>query len=99
MKEDENLSITRRGMRLFAESIESGKLGPKYSYHNFYTRLVRKLIVLGFIDKHAIWNPKKGTTMRVYQLKIQQIPKRPPDSGFVKQAWQVAKSWNELVQR
>jgi hypothetical protein len=97
MKQDKNLSITRRRLRKFAEELDSGDSGAKYSYHNFYTKLIRKLIRLGFIEKGMLWSPEKGTTVRVYQLRIQPIPKNPPQSGFIRQAWYVAKAWNDLV--
>ena len=99
MKEVNTLSMTRRELRFFAKELESGKLGVKYSYHNFYTKLVRKLLDLGFMEKDVvIWDAKHGKTPRVYQLKLQQIPERPPQAGFIKQAWHVAKGWNDLVQ-
>jgi hypothetical protein len=100
MKETSTLSMTKRELRFFAKELETGKLGVKYSYHNFYTKLLRKLLDLGFIEKDVlIWDPKRRKTMAVYQLKLQQIPERAPQSGFVKQAWQVARGWNELVQK
>lgn len=99
MKEVNTLSMTKREMRFFAKDLESGKLGVKYSYHNFYTKLIRKLLDLGLMEKDvAIWDAKHKTTPRVYQLKLQSIPERSPQSGFVKQAWQVAKGWNDLIQ-
>ena len=99
MKQVDTLSMTKRELRFFAKDLESGRLGVKYSYHNFYTKLIRKLLDLGFMEKDvAIWDAKHKKTPRVYQLKLQPIPERPPQSGFVKQAWQVAKGWNELVQ-
>jgi len=100
MKETNTLSMTKRELRFFAKDLETGKMGVKYSYHNFYTKLLRKLLDLGFIEKDVlIWDPKRRKTVSVYQPKLQQIPERPPQSGFVKQAWQVAKGWNDLVQQ
>ena len=99
MKEANTLSMTTRELRFFAKDLESGKLGAKYSYHNFYTKLLRKLLDLGFVEKDVlIWDAKRRKTMAVYQLRLQQIPERAPQSGFVKQAWQVAKGWNDLIQ-
>lgn len=99
MKEVNTLSMTKREMRFFAKDLESGKFGVKYSYHNFYTKLIRKLLDLGLMEKDvAVWDAKHKTTPRVYQLKLQSIPERAPQSGFVKQAWQVAKGWNDLIQ-
>jgi len=99
MKQVDTLSMTKREMRFFAKDLESGKLGVKYSYHNFYTKLVRKLLNLGFVERDAVvWDSKRKHTTVVYQLKLQTITERPPQSGFVKQAWQVAKGWNDLVQ-
>ena len=77
---------------------ENGKLGVKYSYHNFYVKLLRKLLDLGFIEKDVlIWDEKRKKTEAVYQLKLQPIPERGPQGGFVKQAWHLAKGWNDLV--
>jgi hypothetical protein len=99
MKQVNTLSMTRRELRYFARELESGKLGVKYSYHNFYTKLIRKLLDLGFLERDVVvWDAKRQATARVYQLKLQSIPERPPQSGFVKQAWHVAKGWNDLIQ-
>ena len=100
MKEVNTLSMTRREMRFFAKDLESGKLGVKYSYHNFYTKLVRKLLDMGFLEKDVVvWAAKRQKTATVYQLKLQSIPERPPPAGFNKQAWQEPKGWNDLVQQ
>lgn len=99
MKQVNTLSMTKRELRFFAKELESGSLGVKYSYHNFYTKLIRKLLDMGFLEKDvAVWDAKRRDTFRVYQLKLQSIPERPPQAGFVRQAWQVAKGWNDLVQ-
>jgi hypothetical protein len=99
MKQVNTLSMTRRELRFFAKELESGKLGVKYSYHNFYTKLIRKLLDLGFLERDVVvWDAKRQVTARVYQLKLQSIPDRPPQSGFVKQAWHVAKGWNDLIE-
>jgi hypothetical protein len=101
MKQRDTLSMTKREMRFFAKELESGSLGVKYSYHNFYTKLIRKLLDLGFLEKDvSVWDAKRKMTSRVYQIRLQSIPERPPQAtGFFKQAWQVAKGWNELVQK
>ncbi|MDE1858786.1 MAG: hypothetical protein KGI26_06955 [Thaumarchaeota archaeon] len=99
MKQTNTLSMTRREMRFFAKDLESGKLGVKYSYHNFYTKLIRKLLDMGFIERGvAVWDAKHQKTAIVYQLRLQTIPDRPPSPGFFKQAWQLSKGWNDLVQ-
>ena len=99
MKQVDTLSMTKREMRFFAKELESGKLGVKYSYHNFYTKLIRKLLDLGFLEKGVVvWDARRKKTAAVYQLKLQSITERPPQSGFVKQTWQVAKGWNDLIQ-
>jgi hypothetical protein len=100
MKRNPTLSMTKREMRFFAKELETGRLGVKYSYHNFYTKLLRKLLDMGFMEKDVIiWDAGRRKTVSVYQLKIQQIPERPPSSGFVRKAWQIAKGWNEIVQK
>ena len=100
MKETSTLSITRRQMRAFAVELTTGELGVKYSYHNFYTNLLRKLLNMGLVERDAmIWDPQKRKTVRVYRLLIQPITEKPPYSGFVKHMWQIAKGWNNLVQR
>ncbi len=99
MKETNTLSMTKRELRFFAKELQSGKLGVKYSYHNFYTKLLRKLLDMGFVEKDVlIWDAKRRKTVAVYQLKIQPIPERAPQGGFVRHAWQVAKGWNDLIQ-
>jgi len=66
----------------------------RYNHRNFYV----KLLDLGFIEKDVlIWDEKRKKTEAVYQLKLQPIPERGPQGGFVKQAWQLAKGWNDLV--
>ncbi len=98
MKSKQNLSMTKREMRFFAKDLEKGTVGVKYSYHNFYMKLLKKLLEMGFIEKDVlIWDDKRKKTEAVYQLRIQSIPERGPQGGFVKQAWQIAKGWNDLV--
>jgi hypothetical protein len=98
MKQNPHLAMTRREMRMFAKELETGNGKVKYSYHNFYVKLLRKLLDLGFLEKDVlIWDEKRKKTEAVYQLKLQAIPERSPQGGFVKQAWQVAKGWNDLV--
>ena len=99
MKEANTMSMTKREVRFFAKELELGKPGVKYSYHNFYTKLLRKLLDMGFIEKDVlVWDAKRRKTVAVYQLRLQQIPERGPQSGFVKHAWQIAKGWNDLIQ-
>ena len=99
MKQKDSLTMTRREIRFFAKDLESGKLGVKYSYHNFYTKLVRKLLDLGFLERGvAVWDAKHQKTALVYRLRPQNIPDRPPSDGFYKQAWLVSKGWNDLIQ-
>ena len=98
MRTNASLSMTKREMRFFAKDLEAGKLGVRYSYHNFYVKLLRKLLDMGFVEKDVlIWDDKRKKTEAVYQLKLQSIPERGPQGGFVKQAWQLAKGWNDLV--
>ncbi len=99
MKQTNTLSMTKREVRFFAKDLESGKLGVKYSYHNFYTKLLRKLLDMGFIEKDVlIWDAKRRKTAAVYQLRLQSVTEKPPQSGFVRQAWHAAKGWNDLIQ-
>jgi len=99
MKTNQNLAMTRRQMRFFAKELQTGTRGVRYSYHNFYTKLLRKMLDLGFVDKNVlIWDSKNRKTASVYQLKLQPIGERPPQGGFVKQSWQLSKGWNELIQ-
>lgn len=98
MRLSPNLCMTKREVRFFAKDLEEGKLGVKYSYHNFYVKLLRKLLDLGFVEKDVlIWDDKRKKTQSVYQLKLQVIPERGPQSGFVKHSWQLAKGWNDMI--
>jgi hypothetical protein len=98
MKGNPHLAMTRREMRMFAKELEAGNGKVKYSYHNFYVKLLRKLLEMGFVEKDVlIWDEKRKKTEAVYQLKLQAIPERSPQGGFIKHAWQVAKGWNDLV--
>jgi hypothetical protein len=100
MKSNPNLAMTKREMRFFAKELQAGKGGVKYSYHNFYTKLLRKMMELGFIDRNVlIWDAKRRKTAAVYQLKFQPIGERSPQGGFMKQAWQVSRGWNDLIQQ
>ena len=100
MKENQNLAFTKRQVRFFAKDLEAGKSGVKYSYHNFYVKLLRKLLDMGFIEKDVlIWDEKRRKTEAVYQLKLQAIPARPPQAGFFRQCWEIANGWNELIKR
>jgi len=72
MKRSPHLAMTRREMRFFAKELEGGKSGVKYSYHNFYVKLLRKLLDMGFIEKDVlIWDEKRKKTEAVYQIKLQ----------------------------
>ncbi len=98
MRSSPNLAMTKREIRFFAKDLETGKLGVKYSYHNFYVKLLRKMLDFGFIDKDVlIWDEKRRKTESVYQLKLQPIPERGPQGGFVRQCWQLAKGWNDYL--
>jgi predicted transcriptional regulator len=100
MRSKQNLSMTKREMRFFAKDLEKGTLGVKYSYHNFYMKLLKKLLEMGFVEKDVlIWDDKRKKTEAVYQLRLQSIPERGPQGGFIKQAWQLAKGWNDLVRQ
>jgi len=100
MKSKPNLSMTRREISFFAKDLEKGTVGVKYSYHNFYMKLLKKLLEMGFVEKDVlIWDDRRKKTEAVYQLRIQSIPERGPQGGFVKQAWQLAKGWNDLIMR
>jgi hypothetical protein len=99
MKANPSLAMTKREMRFFAKELEAGKGGTKYSYHNFYTKLLRKLLDLGFVERDVlIWDRQRKKTEAVYQLRLQAIPERTPQAGFFKQAWSIAKGWNDLIQ-
>jgi hypothetical protein len=100
MKSSPTLSVTKREMRFFARELETGKMGVRYSYHNFYTKLLRKLMDLGFVEKDVlVWDANRRKTAAVYQLKLQQIPERAPSGGFVNKAWHIAKGWNDVIQQ
>jgi hypothetical protein len=98
MKSNGHLAMTRREMRMFAKELQKGNGKVRYSYHNFYVKLLRKLLDMGFIEKDVlIWDERRKKTQAVYQLKLQNIPERAPQGGFVRQAWQIAKGWNDYV--
>jgi hypothetical protein len=98
MKSNAHHAMTRREMRMFAKELEKGSGKVKYSYHNFYTKLLRKLLEMGFIEKDVlIWDDRRKKTEAVYQLRLQAIPERAPQGGFIKQAWQIAKGWNDYI--
>jgi hypothetical protein len=100
MKANPSLAMTKREMRFFAKELQAGKGGVRYSYHNFYTKLLRKLLDMGFVERDVlIWDPKRRKTQAVYQLKFQAIPERAPQGGFFKKAWQIARGWNDLIQK
>jgi hypothetical protein len=100
MKKNPQLAMSKRTIRFFAKDLEGGKRGVRYSYHNFYVKLLRKLLDMGFIEKDVlIWNEKNRKTEAVYQLKLQAIPERAPQGGFIKKAWLLAKSWNDYIMR
>ena len=99
MKESSSLSFTKREMRLFAKELQSGKSGVKYSYHNFYTKLLKKLIDMGFVERNVVvWDSKRKKTASVYQLRLQPTPGKAPQGGFLRHAWRIAKGWNDLIQ-
>ena len=99
MKDTPNLSFTKREMRLFAKELQAGKSGVKYSYHNFYTKLLKKLIEMGFVERNVVvWDSRRKKTASVYQLKLQPAAEKAPQGGFLRHAWRIAKGWNDLIQ-
>lgn len=100
MKSNPHLAMTKREMRNFAKELEAGKNGFRYSYHNFYVKLLKKLLDLGFVEKDVlIWDQRRKKTIAVYQLKLQPIQSRSPQGGFVKRCWQIAKGWNDYIRK
>jgi len=68
----------------------------KHSLQNIYAKLLRNLPDRGSIEGDVlIRDEKRKKTEAVYQLKLQPIPESGPQGGFVKQAWQLAKGWND----
>ena len=99
MKESPNLAFTKREMRFFAKELQAGNSGVKYSYHNFYTKLLKKLLEMGFVERNVlIWDQKRKKTASVYQLKLQPTPEKAPQGGFLRHTWRIAKGWNDLIQ-
>jgi len=64
MRGNQNFAMTKREMRFFAKDLESGKLGVKYSYHNFYMKLLKKLLEMGFVEKDVLVWDERGKRLR-----------------------------------
>lgn len=98
MRASAGASFTSRQLHAFAVELCSGSLGVKYSYHNFYSKLLQKLMRLGFIRKTVVWNPTRATTEIRYRLVPQTPLAARSGTGFYDRALRIGRAWNRLIQ-
>ena len=98
MRADQHLAMTKRRAEVLREGLGGREAGREVQLPQLLRQAAEEAPRPGFIEKDVlIWDEKRKKTEAVYQLKLQPIPERGPQGGFVKQAWQLAKGWNDLV--
>ena len=90
--------LTKKEMSEFASKLESGVFGFRFSRHNFYARVLKTFMDLGFVGLFPSYEHTKGRTIMAYRAIAQPIPSRRPDNpSFWSVTYQVCKWWNDLM--
>jgi hypothetical protein len=90
--------LTEKEMSQFAKRLETKELGFKFSKTNFYRKVLKTFLELGFVKKDAVYGGAGGKTMQVYMPIRQPIPTRAPSSpSFWYVTYEVCKWWNEIM--
>ena len=90
--------ISEREMSRFASTLETGKLGLRFSKQNFYRGVLSTFVRFGFIAKIPVYDNKTRKTLKVYVPVTQPIPaKRPESPSFWNVTYDFCKAWNEMM--
>jgi len=87
----------------FAKDLEQGKIesGFTYSIKNFYAKIRRRLLDLGFLTFDYKMDYNKGDKILVYEPTVQPIPtwRGPPGWSFYRLSWELCTKWNDEFKR
>jgi hypothetical protein len=90
--------LTRKEMARFANDLESGRLGFKFSRTNFYHGVLGTFLNLGFIGSFRTYDAVNRGTIYVYRPIVQPIPSQAPvNPSFWRVAYDICKWWNEMM--
>jgi hypothetical protein len=90
--------LTRKEMGEFVKKLESGKMGFRFSKDNFYKRVLRTFVQLGFIGTSELYDPARRKSVTVYRPIAQPTSgRRPANPSFLYVAYLIGEWWNELM--
>ncbi len=88
--------LTEPEMSQFAHRLDRGELGFRFSRTNFYRKVLRTFVDLGFIGKSLVPG-ENNKNIRVYKAIRQPITSHKPTPSFWSVAYDTCKWWNEMM--
>ena len=90
--------LTEREMSRFVRNLEAGDLGFRFSKNNFYKKILRTFLRIGFVKKDTVYGGKEGKTLEVYLPIRQPIPTHAPSNpSFWSITYDVCRWWNDIM--
>ncbi len=90
--------LTEKEMSGFVRKLEAGDLGFRFSKDNFYKKVLRTFLSLGFVKKDAVYGGEGGRTLEAYLPVLQPIPTHAPSNpSFWSVAYDVCRWWNDMM--
>ena len=90
--------LTEKEMSQFVRKLELGDLGFRFSKNNFYRKVLRTFLNLGFVKKDIIYGGEGGKTREAYLPVLQLIPTHAPSSpSFWSVAYDICQWWNDIM--
>jgi hypothetical protein len=97
MQEAPNLQRTAKEVSEFCNALAAGNRGTRLARPNFYSSVLGTLVLMGFMEKNALYDEKLGSAVPAYKIVIQPVTARKPMKGtFLYLAHELALKWNEL---
>jgi hypothetical protein len=90
--------LTKKEMSQFAWKLEAGDLGFRFSKVNFYKKVLRTFLDLGFVKIETVYGGEEEKTLEAYLPVLQLIPTRPPSNpSFWFVTYDVCRWWNGIM--
>lgn len=90
--------LAEKEMSLFVRKLEAGDLGFRFSKNNFYKKVLKTFLNLGFVKKDIVYGGEGGKTLEVYLPIRQPIPTRAPSNpSFWSVTYDVCRWWNRTM--